>query len=149
MPSVLELLEDYRHQRITQDYFSQELQRYLHAAEQRLQHLQTLQVPADDEALWQNMLKPGLHLMTRCLISAVKESLEYAQSRNRSLLSGIVALLKQMEQMGQLLESRLDGASAMTRQYLRSHLQLDDLNIQVDQWGRGQAQEQISFLDLD
>lgn len=146
MSSVLELVEAYKSERLTQAHFQNELQRYLDAAELRIKNLQSIQVPEEDRDLWQNLLKPGLHLMTRCLISAVKEALAYAQSRNRNLLPGIFALLKQMQHMAHLLENQLESASTMTRHYLHTHLKMDDLNIQAD---TGQARSHISFLDLD
>lgn len=149
--SILELVAAFEIGSLGQKEFESALEQQMQSCQRRQEELQRQRVPAEDQAVWEQDLRPGLDACYEGLIGAAAEALEFARSRNQALLVGIAGLLQEVAKIGAYLEARAGLVSEGTRQLLREGLEqpADGLALGHGLGGasQGSAESQVSFLE--
>lgn len=143
---ILALLSAFEQGRLDPAGCEQGLNQQIQLCTRRSEELARLRVPAEDQALWSQELRPGLEVCYEGLIGAASEALEYVKSRDESLLIGIHGLLGEVERIRAYVESRAGLASPETQKLLESGPAGDGLALE-SATGKGSAEAQVNFLD--
>lgn len=141
--SILELVAAFETGQLGQQDFETALSQQMQLCQRKQDELARQRVPAEDQALWEQELRPGLDACYEGLIGAAAEALEFARSRNQELLIGIAGLLQEVDRIGAYLAARGGLASAVTQNLLRQ--QGDDLAL--GQASHGTAESSLSFIE--
>ena len=145
--SILELVAAFEMGSLGQKEFESALEQQMQSCQRRQEDLQRQRVPVEDQALWEQELRPGLDACYDGLIGAAAEALEFARSRNQDLLVGIAGLLQEVDRIGAYLEARAGLVSTATRQRLREGLAAPADGLALGGANQGSAESQVAFLE--
>lgn len=97
--------------------------------------LHKVEVPAQDQAVWEELFRPGLKAAWRCLLAAVDEARIFASTREAQRLPGIYQLLDNAERILGVLTQSVHRLSGWTQQEMME--KLSDLLQSHQQPGHG------------
>ena len=143
---ILALLSAFEQGRLDQAGCEQGLNQQIQLCTRRSEELTKLRVPAEDQALWTQELRPGLEVCYEGLIGAACEALEYVKSRDEGLLIGIHGLLGEVERIRAYVERKAGLASAETQKLIAGGPAGDGLALD-NAASRGSAEAQVNFLE--
>lgn len=145
--SLTELVTAFQNQSLGRQEFEQSLEQQILRCQRRIDDLGKARILPEDQAQWDQELKPGLEACFAGLIGAAYEALEYAKTRNEELLAGIFGMIRDAGLIADYLEQRSGGVSAATQELMQQELDIHSDGLSFQRGSQGRAESQVSFLE--
>ena len=145
--SIVETLDAFRKQEISFAEAERALQEHKQQAELKRNSVSRAQVPAADQSLWEELIRPGLEVAFQGLVGAAAEGIAYLSSRDQEAYRVAIALAAQAVEITEVLEARMGLLSEMTQRFVLTAINPHSDVVQMEQVLTGSAESTLSFLD--
>lgn len=145
--SIVETLDAFRKQEVAFAEAELILQEHKQQAELKRNSVSRAQVPAADQPLWEELIRPGLEVAFQGLVGSAAEGLSYLLSRDQESYRVAIALAAQAVEITEVLEARMGLLSQMTQRFILTAINPHSDVVQMEQVLSGSAESTLSFLD--
>ncbi len=119
---ILEWVYLFAAKRVSLPVYQQALQQQNTELQQALLQFQTIDIEAEDRALWEQELRAALEGLFDALGRALKEAEQYTSPPQEAQIKQILLHLQEVERIEQYVQSRLGCASYLTQKEVQGLL---------------------------
>lgn len=123
--SILNLISEYQHRKISRRELDRTLNQYLQLCERKQKELARLEIPEADLQRWENELKPAVENCYAALSGAAKVAMKYTKRSSESLIPKMISCVQEVERILTFVDNRNHFISGKTRDVVQRALDFE------------------------